>query len=164
MSIRPEKLHTEKPWMSTAPPWRCQLQRPLSRMVPQPFGKMWGFGADGGLFAVPREGPGGFRKDEKTIPDRGDDSREVREASPGGTGAAFEQGVTREQHRVGGVMEAASSRRVPWGVNHLEGRAAGRQCHPISQASVRRPVGVDVTPEHEIVGMDPDRGIQGVSQ
>ena len=42
--------------------------------------------------------------------------------------------------------------------------AAGGQAMPVGQGAVGPAVGIDVLPQHEVVGVEPDRGVEGVGQ
>ena len=108
--------------------------------------------------------PRGVGQDEEPVPDRSDDRREVGEASPGCSGAALEEGVAGEEHPSGGVKETASPRRVPRRVNDLERRAAGGYRHPVGQVPIGRAVGIDLVPQHQIIGVQQNWGTQYVRQ
>jgi hypothetical protein len=121
-------------------------------------------GTDGGLFTMPGQRPRGVGQDEEPVPDRSDDRREVREASPGGSRAALKEGVTGEEHATGVVKETASPRGVPRRVDDLERRAASGYRHPVGQVPVGRAVGIDLMPQHQVIGVQEDWRIQGVRQ
>jgi L-seryl-tRNA(Ser) seleniumtransferase len=113
---------------------------------------------------VPGVHDGLGRQREQARPDRAQDRGLVAVAAAGRTRSAAEQRVAAEHVTAGGEHEATPARRVTGRVQDTELRITGPQRVALGEIAVRHPVGVDVVPEHPIVGMQQDRRVDRVLQ
>jgi hypothetical protein len=101
---------------------------------------------------------------EQRVADRAQDGRFVAVAPAGGAGAAAEERVAAEHDARVGVVEAAAAGGVAGRVQHRELVAADVQRRARRQVTIRRVVGPDHVPQHPVVGVQQDRGVDGVAQ
>src|SRR6478672_3934952 len=94
-----------------------------------PFGEVWGLGADRGSVTVTGMDECFFGKSEQPVADRPDDGREIRVRPARGAGATREQGVAGEQCPGLGQVQAHRPGRVTGRVDHLDlGARDGDRC------------------------------------
>ena len=101
---------------------------------------------------------------EKPRPDAVNEDPQVGERPPGSSGTTVEQGVAGEHHAESRHVDAAPARRMAWGMEDGQFVPGHTNRQAVLERVIDPTVGVHHVPQHPVVGVQPDRGVNRVGQ
>ena len=97
---------------------------------------------------------------EQLVFDRFEDAGITRKRAAGRSGATVEEGVARKENTFARKMQTTAARGVARRVDHRDIDAADAERLPVAKRRIDSAVGVDGFPQHGVVGVQPDWGLE----